>query len=115
MGRSQNVRRARARSRQGNKALKRALTEAGQAAGRSPDTYLGAQYRRIGARRGKKRGALAVGHSILRIVYHLIKDGATYQDLGADYFDRRNEAAVTRRLVKRLETLGYTVELKKAA
>lgn len=108
-------RRYAARSRQGNKALKRALTEAGQAAGRSRNTYLGAQYRRIGARRGKKRGALAVGHSILRIVYHLIKDGTTYRDLGADYFDRRNEASVTRRLVRRLETLGYTVELKKAA
>jgi len=108
-------RRYAARSRQGNKALKRVLAEAGQAAGRSKDTYLGAQYRRLGARRGKKRAALAVGHSILRIIYHMIKDGTTFQELGADYFDRRNEASVTRRLVHRLEGLGYQVELKKAA
>jgi len=108
-------RRYAARSRQGNKALKRVLAEAGQAAGRSKDTYLGAQYRRLGARRGKKRAALAVGHSILRIIYHMIKDGTTFQELGADYFDRRNEASVTRRLVQRLEGLGYQVELKKAA
>jgi transposase len=104
-----------ARSRQGNKPLKRALAEAAQAAGRSKDTYLSAQYRRIGARRGKKRAALAVGHSILRIIYHMIKEGTTYHDLGADYFDRRNEPSVIRRLVQRLEGLGYLVELKKAA
>jgi transposase len=108
-------RRYAARSRQGNKPLKRALSESGMAAGRTKNTYLGAQYRRLGARRGKKRAGLAVGHSILRIAYHLIKEGSRYQDLGADYFDRRNEPSVTRRLVKRLEGLGYTVELKKAA
>jgi transposase len=56
-----------------------------------------------------------VGHSILRIAYHMIRDGTTYHDLGADYFDHRNEAAVTRRLVTRLESLGYTVTLAKAA
>lgn len=107
-------RRFAARSRQGNKALKRALTESAMAAGRTKDTYLSAQYRRLGARRGKKRAALAVGHSLLRIVYHMIKEGTTYKDLGADYFDRRNEAAVARRLVSRLEGLGYSVNLSKA-
>ena len=108
-------RRYAARSRQGNKALKRALSECGMAAGRSKDSYLGAQYRRITARRGGKRACLAVGHSILRIAYHMIKERSRYQDLGADYFDRRNEASVTRRLVKRLEGLGYQVELTKTA
>lgn len=108
-------RRYAARSRQGNKPLKRALTESGLAVGKTKNTYLGAQYRRIGARRGKKRAALAVGHSILRIAYHIIKEGTHYHDLGPDYFDRRNEASVTWRLVKRLERLGYTVDLKKAA
>jgi len=108
-------RRYAARSRQGNKALKRALCESGMAAARTKDSYLGAQYRRITARRGPKRASLAVGHSILRIAYHIIKEGRRYQDLGADYFDRRNEASVTRRLVKRLEGLGYQVELTKAA
>jgi transposase len=104
-----------ARSRQGNKALKRALCESAMAAGRTKDTYLNAQYRRIGARRGKKRAAMAVGHSILRIAYHMIKDGTTYQDLGANYFDQRNEGAIARRLVTRLQSLGYTVNLTKAA
>ena len=108
-------RRFAARSRQGNKALKRALTESALAAARTKDTYLSAQYRRIGARRGKKRAALAVGHSILRIAYHMIRDGTTYQDLGADYFDHRNEDAVIRRMVTRIENLGYTVTLSKAA
>lgn len=108
-------RRYAARSRQGNKALKRALGECGMAAGRTKDSYLGAQYRRITARRGSKRASLAVGHSILRIAYHMIKEGSRYHDLGADYFDRRNEPSVTRRLVKRLEGLGYHVELKKVA
>lgn len=107
-------RRFAARSRQGNKALKRALTEAALAAGRTKNTYLSAQYHRLSARRGKKRAALAVGHSVLRIMYHMIKEGTHYKDLGADYFDRRNEAAVTRRLVSRLEGLGYSVSLSKA-
>jgi transposase len=108
-------RRFAARSRQGNTALKRALTESAMAAARTKDTYLGAQYRRLGARRGKKRAALAVAHSILRILYHMIREGTTYRDLGSNYFDQRNEPAVTRRLVKRLESLGYKVDLKKAA
>jgi len=108
-------RRFAARSRQGNKALKRALVEAAMAAGRTKETYLSAQYRRIGARRGKKRAAMAVGHTLLRIIYHMIKEGTTYRDLGADYFDRRNQTAVVRRLVERLEGLGYTVNVSKAA
>jgi transposase len=111
-------RRYRARSRFGNKHLKSALVEAGQAAGRSKETYLGAQYKRIKARRGSKRAAMAVGHSILTIAYHLIDRGTRFQELGADYFDRRNPEAVKDRLVTRLEKLGYkvTVEpVKKAA
>jgi transposase len=108
-------RRYRARSRFGNQHLKSALTEAGRAAGRSKDTYLGAQYRRLGARRGGKRAALAVGHSILTVAYHLMDRGTRFQELGADYFDRRNPQRVRERLVKRLEKLGYRVSLEAAA
>jgi transposase len=108
-------RRYRARSRFGNTHLKSALTEAGQAAGRSKDTYLGAQYRRLAARRGSKRAALAVGHSILTISYHLMDRGTRFEELGADYFDRRNPERVKDRLVKRLEKLGYQVSLQPAA
>ena len=108
-------RRYRARSRFGNTHLKSALTEAGRAAGRSKDTYLGAQYRRLAARRGGKRAALAVGHSILTISYHLMDRGTRFQELGADYFDRRNPERVRDRLVQRLEKLGYKVNLEHAA
>jgi len=101
-----------ARSRFGNKHLKSALTEAGRAAGRSQDTYLSAQYRRIALRRGGKRAALAVGHSILRISYYMIDRGTHYQELGGDYFDRRNPERVRDRLVRRLEKLGYQVTVQ---
>ena len=108
-------RRYAARSRFGNKHLKSALTEAGRAAGRSKDTYLGAQYRRLTTRRGGKRAALAVGHSILTISYHLMDRGTRFEELGADYFDRRNPERVKDRLVARLEKLGYQVSLAPVA
>ena len=85
------------------------------AAARTKESYLGAQYRRITARRGPKRASLAVGHSILRIAYHIIKDGGCYRDLGADYFDRRNEVSVHPQFGQTSGGLGYQVELKKAA
>jgi transposase len=107
-------RRYRARSRFGNKHLKSALVEAGRAAGRSQDTYLGAQYRRLAARKGRNRAALAVGHSILTIAYHMIDRGTRFQELGADFFDRRNPERVRDRLVARLEKLGYQVTLAQA-
>lgn len=69
--------------------------------------YLAAQYRRIAARRGKKRATMAVAHSILVIAYHVIQLPELYRELGADYFDRQRPEATTKRLVKRLENLGY--------
>lgn len=99
----------------GNKYLKAALTQAAHAVGRSQDNYLSAQYRRLASRRGKKRAAVAVAHSILVIAYHLLKNGTVYTDLGADYFDRRNEQHIQRQLVKRLEHLGYKVTVEPLA
>lgn len=99
----------------GNKHLKSALTQAAHAAGRSKDTYLNAQYRRLASRRGKKRAAVAVAHSILVIAYHLLKNGTVYTDLGADYFEQRNEQQVQKQLVKRLERLGYKVTIEPLA
>jgi transposase len=93
----------------GNSYLKTALVQAAHTAGRSKGNYLAEQYRRLAARRGKKRAAIAVAHSILVIAYHIIQRGTVYTDLGSDYFDRRNEQATQRRLVKRLEQLGYKV------
>ncbi|MCZ7572832.1 MAG: IS110 family transposase [Ardenticatenaceae bacterium] len=99
------------RTRKGSPWLPQALTEAAQAAARTKNTYLGALYRRIAARRGKKKAVLAVGHSILVSVYYILTRRESYQDLGANYFDERDRRAVERRLVRRLEQLGNTVTL----
>lgn len=104
-----------ARTRQGNKHLKTALVVAAHAAGKRADNYLGAQYRRLAARRGKKRAALAVAHSILVIAYHMLKRGTPYTDLGADFFDRRSSQQVQHALVRRLEQLGLKVTVESAA
>jgi len=103
------------RTRKGHPWLRSALIEAAQAAARSHGTYLAAQYRRLAARRGAKRAAVAVGHSILVSVYHLLRDGEPYHDLGGNSFDERDLLAVQRRLVRRLEALGHTVILEPAA
>jgi len=95
--------------------LRRALTEAAWAASRSKKTYFGAQYARIARRRGKKRAIIAVAHSLLITIYHLLKYRRTYQDLGPDFFDRLNHQRLTNYLVKRLESLGHTVTIAKAA
>jgi transposase len=88
------------------------LIQAAHAAAHSKQTYLAAQYRRIAARRGPKRAAVAVGHSILVIIYHLLRDRAPYQDLGGDYFDEHDRQMVQKQLVRRLERLGYQAELQ---
>jgi transposase len=103
------------KTRKGSPWLRAALVEAAKAAGRSKKTYLGAQYRRIAARRGAKRAAVAVAHSILAIVYHLLTRHESYHDLGVTYFDERDRQAVERRLVKRLQALGYEVSLHPTA
>ncbi len=102
------------KSNKGNKWLKATLIEAANATSRSKDTYLSAQYHRLAARRGKKRAALAVAHTILVIIYHMLKKGTSYQELGANYFDKRDEKAVVLRSLKRLEALGYKVVLEAA-
>ena len=101
--------------RKGSKALRDAAVEAGQAAGRTR-TYLGAVYHRLAGRRGKQRAAVATGRHILIAAYHILKTpGTVYQDLGADYFDQRDRAAVVRRHTRRLEALGYRVTVEPLA
>lgn len=102
-------------TRKGRPALRSALIEAAHAAARSKGTYLAAQYRRIAARRGAKKAAVAVGHSILVSAYHLLRKGEDYHELGGAYFDERDRQAVERRLVRRLEALGHKVTLEPAA
>jgi transposase len=100
------------RTRKGSPWLRTALVEAAQAAARTRNTYLAAQYRRLAARRGAKRAAVAVAHTLLVIIYTLLKHKVAYHELGSQYFDERDRQAVQRRLVRRLEALGYAVSLQ---
>lgn len=89
------------------------LVQAAHAAARTRGTYLSALFHRIAARRGTRRAAMAVGHAMLVIIYHMVKEGTCYRDLGGHYFDRLHEAAAVKRTVRRLEALGYRVSLEK--
>ncbi|PZV07285.1 MAG: hypothetical protein DCF22_22275 [Leptolyngbya sp.] len=99
------------KTRKGNQTLRSGLTQSAHVASRSR-TYLAAQYRRIATRRGKKRATMAVAHSILVIAYHVIQRQEPYRELGAQYFDQQRPEATAKRLVKRLETLGYQVSVQ---
>jgi transposase len=99
------------RTRKGSPWLRRGLVEAAKAAGRTKETYLSSQYQRLKARRGARRAAVAVGHTILGIAYYLLLRGTTYQELGGNYFDERDRRAVKQRAVRRLESLGYEVTI----
>ena len=103
------------RTRKGSRWLRQVLVEVAHVAAKTKNTYLAAQYRRIAARRGKKRALIAVGHSVLVIAYKILVTGRPYTDLGADYFDKHDQQRVERRLVRRLEGLGYDVTLQPAA
>jgi hypothetical protein len=87
------------------------LVQAAWAASHTKNSYFQAHYRRLAGRRGKKRAAVAVGHSLLVVIYHMLKHDLEYTDLGPDYLDRLDPIGITRYLVKRLERLGYDVTL----
>jgi transposase len=99
-------------TRPGDRWLRRVLIEAARAAARTGGSYFGAQYRQIARRRGPNKAAVAVAHSLLDLVWHLLTTGAQFEDLGADYFQRRlDPEREARRLVRQLERLGHTVTL----
>jgi transposase len=100
------------RTRKGNQALRQGLIQAAHAAAHTKGTYLAAQYHRLAARRGSKRAIVAVAHSMLVIAYCLLSRHESYRELGGDYFDRQRPAATAKRLVQRLENLGYRVILE---
>jgi len=95
----------------GNRWLEAMLFQVAWAATRKKGSYFQAQFRRLAGRRGRKRAIVAVAHSILTDVYFILKHGRTYKDLGADHFDRISRDRVRRYHVKRLQDLGYKVEL----
>ena len=103
------------RTRKANPWVRTTLVEAANAAIRKRNTYLAAQYHRLVVRLGHKKAVMAVAHSILVIVYHMLQRGSSYQDLGYLYFDQLNRQSAERRLTRNLERLGYKVMLQPAA
>ena len=95
--------------------LKTTLIQCAWAGARKKGSYLQAQFHRLRARRGAKKAIGAVAASMLTAAYHMLKDGAFYQDLGADHFHRRANHTQVNRLVAKLKTLGYDVAITKAA
>ncbi len=102
------------KTRKGSKWLRRALTEAANSAVHSKQSYFRAQYYRIASRRGKQRAAIAVGHALLVTGYYLMTRQQSYQDLGNAYFDERNREPVKRRAIRKLEQLGFQVQIVSA-
>ena len=103
------------RTRKGNKKLRSCLVECARAAARTKNTYLSAKYHRIAKRRGANRASVAVGRTILEMIYYILTRKEPYRELGADYWDRQREASIVRQTVKRLEGLGYEVKLEKTS
>lgn len=99
------------KSRQGNVALRATLCEVTCSLERTKHNYLSAQFHRLARRLGKQKARIAVAHSVLTIIYHMLLDGTEYCDLGADYFDKLDRERIERHHVRRLEQLGYTVTL----
>jgi transposase len=99
----------------GNRWLGEILTECAWAAARSRDTYLSAQFWRLGRRIGKKKAAVAVGHSILVVAWNLLTNNCDYNDLGGDYFVQRDADRQRQRAVAQLQALGYYVTLEPVA
>jgi transposase len=108
------------RTRKGNREIRTALVEAAWAAART-NTYLGARFRRLHRRFGKKNGgkaAVAIAHNLLIIIWHVLHDGVEFHDLGPDYFQRPDTPATRHRkdqIIRELRALGYTVEVTTAA
>jgi len=103
------------RTRKGNPWLRRILGQSAWAAARTKNSYVAVQFRRLAAKRGRKRAIVAVGHSLLVTGYYVLRKRCLYPDLGADYFDRINGEGLKRYLVKRLESLGQKVTLEPRA
>ena len=101
--------------RKGNVSLRRCLSQAAWAISMMKNNYLSALYKRIAARRGAKRAAMAVAHVLWVIAYQMLKRKENYRELGADHFDRIDVGRIRRSLVRRLERLGHRVTLEPLA
>ena len=103
------------KTRTGNPWVRRLLLQAAHVVARQKHGYLAAQFHRIAARRGKKRAAMAVAHSILVIIYHLLHDGVPYEEKGDLFFEEQDREFIEKRLVRQLERLGHQVTLQPLA
>jgi len=103
------------RLRKGAPWLKTQLVQAAWCATRARRSYLRAQFLRLKTRRGPRKAIMAVAASMLNAIYYMLRDGVAYQDLGPDYFDRLEHGKILRRLVRKIEDLGYDIELKRVA
>jgi transposase len=103
------------KTRKGNRYLRRTLIQAALGAMRKNGSALQARYHRVKRHRGHTKAVVAVGHQILEIAYYLMRDGVSYDELGADYFDRRHAERAVHRHVRQLEALGFRVTVEKAA
>jgi len=104
------------KSRKGNVFLKTALVSAAiSGCRRRGSTYLAEKYRRLTARRGKMRAAVAIAHKILVSIWHMLTDGTFYQDLGAGFLDRLDRERTAKHLVRRLAAMGFDVQLQEKA
>jgi transposase len=103
------------KTRTANRYLRAALIQSALGASHTKRTALQARYHRVKRHRGHKKAIVAVGHQILEIAFYIMRDGVTYDELGADYFDRRHTDRTVRRHVRQLEALGFQVTIEKAA
>ena len=103
------------KTRKGNRWLRTARIEAAAGASRAKESALQARFRRVLRHRGPKKAVVALAHTLLRIVYHVLADGTVYHELGGDYHDRQHRQRVTRRALHLLERQGYRVTLEPAA
>jgi transposase len=103
------------KTREGNQYLRGQLIQGALGAIHSKGTALQARYHRVKRHRGHKKAVVAVAHQILEIAYYVMHDEVTYDELGADYFDRRHAERAMRRHVRQLEALGFRVTIEKAA
>jgi len=103
------------KTRKANRYLRAALIQSALGASHAKGTALQARYHRVKRHRGHKKAVVAVGHQILEIAYYIMRDGVTYAELGADYFERRHADRAVRRHVRQLEALGFHVTIEKAA
>lgn len=95
----------------GNPYLRSVLTQVAWAISHTKDNYLSAQYHRLARRIGRKKAIVAISHSVLGIIYHVLRTKKPYAELGADYFDKVDTARIQQHHIRRLEQLGYTVTL----